>query len=245
MASEGAARGAFPETRWSMVSAAQRRGEVATRALGELCARYWYPLYAFARRQGLSREDAEDGTQAFFARLVEKGTLDAADRERGKLRTFFLAAFKHFLADQHDHATRWKRGGRHEVLSFEALSAEERYAAEPSSSETPERLYHRGWALALLAEALTALEAERTAAGRGSELAVLRPFLDASGQSGAAAYETAAEQLGWSVNATRVAVHRLRARYREQVKATVAATLEREDPALVEEEMRALLAALA
>ncbi len=245
MASGEAERGAFPETRWSLVSAAQRRGEGADVALEVICARYWYPLYAFARRQGMSREDAEDGTQAFFARLVEKGTLDAADLDRGKLRTFFLGAFKNFLADAHDHATRWKRGGRHEILSYEGLSAEERFAAEPASEESPEKLFHRGWALTVLERALGELTAERTVAGRAKDWAVLRGFLDASGGGPVVTYETAAAELGWSVNATRVAVHRLRTRYREVLRTTVAATLAEESPAAVEEELRALLAALA
>ena len=244
---DGRERAEFPGTRWSMVSAVRRRAEDGPRAeaaLAEICGRYWYPLYAFARRQGLEMEDAQDATQGFFARLIEKETLGAADRERGRLRTFLLTAFKFFLCDEHDRRMTWRRGGRAETLSMDAVSAEERYAAEPRDEMTPERLFQRRWALTLLQEALEALTRERAAAGRQREMEVLRPFLDASGLSGEPAYTTAAAALGWAVNSTRVAVHRLRQRYRQVLHDHVAATLETEDPAVVEDEMRALLAAL-
>jgi RNA polymerase sigma factor (sigma-70 family) len=230
-----------------MVSAVRRRAEDgprAERALEHICQHYWYPLYAFARRQGLKTEDAQDATQGFFARLIEKESLGAADRERGRLRTFLLASFKHFLADEHDRQTTWRRGGRTEIVSFDAVSAEDRYAAEPREEATPERLFHRRWALTMMQRALDALERERAAAGRAEEMSALRPFLDASGLSGETAYAEAAQMLGWSVNATRVAVHRLRQRYRRLLEDQIAATLEIEDPSVIEDEMRALLAAL-
>jgi DNA-directed RNA polymerase specialized sigma24 family protein len=238
----------FPETRWSMISAVRRRAENAPRAdeaMASLCRHYWYPLYAFARRQSLGIEDAQDATQGFFARLIEKESLGAADRERGRLRTFLLASFKYFLADARDRQQTWRRGGRTEIVSFDAINAEERYAAEPLDEATPERLFHRRWALTMLQRAMEALETERAAAGRAAEMVVLRPFLDASGASGEMDYHKAADALGWPVNTTRVAVHRLRHRYRQVLRDHVAATLENEDPAVIDDEMRALLAALA
>jgi DNA-directed RNA polymerase specialized sigma24 family protein len=241
-------RADFPDTRWSMVSAIRHRAEDGPRAeeaLASICQRYWYPLYAFARRQSLDTEDAQDATQGFFAKLIEKESLGAADPERGRLRTFLLAAFKHFLADARDHRNRWRRGGRTETVSFDAVGAEERYSAEPRDDSTPDRLFHRRWALTILQRALDTLETERAAAGRAAEMEVLRPFLDASGGSGESSYIGAAQALGWPVNSTRVAVHRLRQRYRRVLQDQVAATLENEDPALIEDEMRALLAALA
>lgn len=237
----------FPETRWSMVSAIRHRAEDGPRAeeaMAAICTHYWYPLYAFARRQSLSTEDAQDATQGFFAKLIEKESLSAADPERGRLRTFLLASFKYFLADARDRQNRWRRGGRVQIVSFDAVSAEERYIAEPRDDVTPERLFHRQWALTMLQRALETLEAERSAAGRAVEMETLRPFLDASGGSGEAAYLESAQALGWSVNSTRVAVHRLRQRYRRVLQDLIASTLENEDPAVVEDEMRALLAAL-
>ncbi len=248
MAAGDQERADFPVTRWSVVSAIRHRDEDAPRAeaaLAQICRHYWYPLYAFARRQGLGTQDAEDATQGFFAHLIEKDALAVADRRRGRLRTFLLASFQHFLADERDRRARWRRGGRTHIVSFDSLSAEERYAAEPVDDVTPEKLFHRRWALTLLQRALTALEAERATASRSVEMAALRSFLDASGASGETAYTEAAQALGWSVNTTRVAVHRLRQRYRHVLRDLVAATLENEDGAIIEDELRALLAALA
>lgn len=237
-------RGAFPVTRWSLVSSARSRegneGQ-AFQALEQLCVLYWQPLYGYARRQGLGTEDAQDATQGFFARLIDKETFHAADRERGRLRTFLLAAFGHYLADERDRKNAWRRGGRAEIVP---LMADGSHEVEPSHELTPEHHFNRQWALAVLQQALDALTRERALAGREREMSVLRGFLDASGESGATAYEAAAGKLGWSVNATRVAVHRLRLRYRQVLEAQIASTLESEDPESVKEELRALLAAL-
>ena len=235
---------AFRTTRWSRVArAAAPAHPGAPAALAEMCHDYWPPLYAFARRMGRSPQDAEDLTQGFFAALIEKNTLAAAEQARGKLRTFLLAAFQHHIADvaKREHAL--KRGGGVETLSIDAAETEEWFACEPAERETPETLYHRRWAMLLLERALDQLEAERAAAGHGAEVAVLRPFLSLT-VSGAATYEEAAKQLGWTTNATRVAVFRLRARYRELLLDLVAATLDDENPSTVEAEMRELLAAL-
>lgn len=213
----------------------------AARALEHLCGIYWYPLYAFARRQGLGTEDAQDATQGFFERLIDKETFHAADRERGRLRTFLLAAFGHFLADERDRRNAWRRGGRVEIVP---LDAGERYDAEAEQELSPDRHFNRQWALAVLQQALDSLEGERKQAGREEEWTVLRGFLDASGSS-EITYEDAAVALGCSVNSTRVAVHRLRLRYRQLLQDQIAATLENEDAEMVKDEMRALLAALA
>lgn len=238
---EGAA---FRTTRWSEVArAAAPAHPHGHTALAEICHDYWPPLYAFARRFGRSPPDAEDLTQSFFAALIEKNTLASAEQSRGKLRTFLLAAFKNHIADvaKREHAL--KRGGGAEMLSIDATAAEDWFACEPAERETPETLYHRRWALLLLERALDSLEAERTAAGQGEAMQVLRPFLNPSA-SGAATYKVAAEQLGCTPNAARVAVFRLRARYRESLLELIGATLHDEDPAAVEAELRELLAAL-
>jgi len=234
----------FNTTHWSVVLlAGQSQTSKAEAALEQLCRSYWYPLYAYVRRKGHSSHDAQDLTQSFFAALIEKNTLAAAEQSRGKLRTFLLAAFQHHIADAAKREHALKRGGGADTLRIDAAEAEEWFACEPAERETPETLYHRRWAMLLLERALDQLEAERAAAGHGAEVAVLRPFLSLT-VSGAATYEEAAKQLEWTVNATRVAVFRLRARYRELLLDLVAATLDDENPTTVEAEMRELLAAL-
>lgn len=234
----------FRTTRWSVVARAVAPAHPhGQTAMAEMCHDYWPPLYAFARRLGRSPHDAEDLTQSFFAALIEKNTLSAAEQSRGKLRTFLLAAFQHHIADAARRERALKRGGRAEVLSLDYAAAEEWFACEPAERETPETLYHRRWAMLLLEGALDALEAERAAAGQAATMQVLRPFLSLT-VSGAATYEEAAKQLGWTLNAARVAVFRLRARYRELLLDLVAATLDDENPSTVEAEMRELLVAL-
>ena len=234
----------FRTTRWSLVGRAAApehpRGHTA---LSEMCRDYWPPLYAFARRIGRSSQDAEDLTQSFFAALIEKNTLAVADPSRGKLRTFLLAAFQHHIADAAKREHALKRGGGTEVLSIDAAAEEEGFASEPMEHETPETLYDRRWATMLLERALDRLETERAADGHGAEMAVLRPFLSLT-MSGAATYTEAADRLGWTVNAARVSVFRLRARYRELLLDSVAATLQDESAAAVEAEMHELLGAL-
>ena len=234
----------FRTTRWSVVARAAKPAHPrAGAALADLCGDYWPPLYAFARRLGHSPQDAEDFTQGFFAFLIEKNTLAAADPARGKLRTFLLAAFRHHISDAAKREHALKRGGGAQIVSLDRAAEEECRALDPSDRETPETLYHRRWAMLLLERALDQIEAERISAGHAAEVEVLRPFLSLT-VAGVATYEEAAEQLGWTVNAARVAVFRLRARYREVLLELVAATLHDEDPAAVETEMRELLAAL-
>ena len=236
---------AFRTTRWSVVArAAEPTQPHARTALADLCGDYWPPLYAFARRLGHSPQDAEDFTQSFFAFLIEKNTLAAAEPARGKLRTFLLAAFQHHTADAAKRERALKRGGGAQTVSLDRAAEEECHALEPTDRDTPETLYHRRWAMLLLERALDALGTERAAVGQGAAMQVLRPFLSLT-VSGTATYDEAANRLGWTINAARVAVFRLRARYREVLLDLVAATLHDEDPAAIEAEMRELLAALA
>lgn len=235
---------AFRTTPWSVVArAAARSHPGAPQAMAEMCGDYWPPLYAFARRLGHAPADAEDLTQSFFAAIIERNMLAAAEPARGRLRSFLLAAFQHHIADLGKREHTQKRGGGVQVVSLDQAAEEQAHALEPTDRDTPETLYHRRWALLLLERALDALEAERTAAGHAAEIAVLRPFLSLT-VTGAATYAEAAERLGWTVNAVRVAVFRLRGRYRELLLELVAATLHDEDPAAVQAEMGELLAAL-
>jgi DNA-directed RNA polymerase specialized sigma24 family protein len=146
----------FATTHWSMViSAGRGRTAEGDRALAVLCENYWFPLYAFVRRAGYSAEDAQDLTQDFFARLLAQHFFAAADRQKGKFRSFLLAAMKHFLADQWDRAHAQKRGGRKTVISFDSLDAETRYRLEPASDLTPEKMFEKQWALSLLEQVLS------------------------------------------------------------------------------------------
>jgi RNA polymerase sigma-70 factor (ECF subfamily) len=231
----------FRTTHWSLIVAAQDRSSTEAQvALAELCETYWYPLYAFIRRQGHSMEDARDLTQEFFARLLEKDYLGAADRERGKFRAFLLTCCKHFLANEHDRATARKRGGGVTIRSLDCGAAENRYRDEPTHDVTPEKLFERRWALVLLHNVFTQLRQEHEQAGKLKLFDELKPFL--AGDGPAVRYAQAAEALRLSSGAVKVAVHRLRRRYRELVHEEIARTVD--DPALVEAEIRDLFAAL-
>jgi RNA polymerase sigma factor (sigma-70 family) len=233
---------AFVTTRWTVVlSAGRRSSPQADQALEELCRAYWYPLYAFVRRHGRSREEAEDLTQAFFARFLEKNYLEGLRRERGRFRAFLLAALKHFLANEWDRANRQKRGGQATHLSLDWESAENHYHLEPADTLSPDRLYDRAWALALLEKVITRLREECEAAGRGVLFEQARTFLTTD--KAAIPYAAAAAALSMEEGAVRVAVHRLRRRYRELLRDEIAQTLS--EPGRVEEEMRTLFSAFA
>ncbi|MBM3859121.1 MAG: sigma-70 family RNA polymerase sigma factor [Verrucomicrobia bacterium] len=232
----------FATTRWTVVLAAgQRRAPQARAALGELCRTYWFPLYAYVRRHGRSKEDAEDLTQAFFARFLEKNYLDGLDRERGKFRAFLLAALKHFLANEWDKSQRQKRGGGMTPLSLDWQDADSRYQIDPPDNLTPDKLYDRAWAVTLLERVIIRLRDECVADGKALLFEQLRPFLMV-GKS-AIPYPDVAARLGMNEGAVRTAVHRLRQRYRHLLRDEIAQTLA--DPAQVEEELRALFAAFA
>jgi RNA polymerase sigma factor (sigma-70 family) len=226
----------FQPTRWSVVSrAASPTHPEAHAALGRLCSEYWLPLYVFARQRGSSQHDAEDLTQGFFAALIAKNSFATADRARGRLRTFLLAAFRHYIADaaRHDHAR--KRCGNEPTISIDQFAEAEWQALEPREGETPETHYDRQWTIMLLERTLARLEAERR-----PEVEILRPFLSLT-VAGSASYAEAAARLRWTVNATRVAVFRLRQRFRKLLLDEVASTLPSEDPQSVEAELRELL----
>lgn len=231
----------FATTRWTIVLAARRRDTPqAEVALEELCRTYWYPLYAFARRRGNSREDAEDLTQAFFARLLEKNYLEAIDSEKGKFRAFLLVALKRFLANEWDRAHRQKRGGGELALSLDWQDADARYQVDPADNLSPDKLYDRAWAVTILERVITRLRSEQDAEGKKKTFDVLKEFL-AAAKSDVRSQEAAAA-LGLSDGAVRVAIHRLRRRYRELLREEIAQTLA--DPAQADEEMKALVSAL-
>ncbi|HMF11358.1 MAG TPA: hypothetical protein VKE94_03605 [Gemmataceae bacterium] len=231
----------FRTTHWSLIVAARDRESAEAReALAALCEAYWYPLYAFIRRQGYAMEDARDLTQGFFARLLEKDYLAEVDRAKGKFRFFLLAACKNFLANERDRAMAKKRGGGRTILSFDANAAESRYVSEPHHALTPEHMFERRWALVLLQTVLARLRQEQERAGKGRQFDELKGFL--AGDRGPPRYTQSAHTLRTTVGALRVAVHRLRTRYRELLHEEIGRTVD--DPAEVEAEIRNLFSAL-
>jgi RNA polymerase sigma-70 factor (ECF subfamily) len=233
---------AFVTTHWSVVLAAARNDTPrAQAALEHLCQTYWYPLYAYARRRGNVPADAQDLTQEFFTRLLAGNWLAAADRQRGRFRTFLLSAMQHFLANEWHRAHAEKRGGNRTILSLDDDTAERRYQLEPAETATPESLFERGWALALLNDVLSQLEAEYRREGKIDWMEAMRPVLTADRDE--IDYRAIASRLGISETAARVAAHRLRQRYRRMIRAEVANTVA--SPADVEQEMRHLFQALA
>ena len=240
--SSTAPRDVFVTTRWTMVLSAGRKSSPhSDRALAELCQTYWYPLYAYIRRQGRTKEDAEDLVQAFFARFLEKNYLEGLAAERGKFRAFLLAALKHFLANEWDKAQAQKRGGGAEHLSLNWQDADDRFHLDPPDPTNPERLFDREWALALLDRVIARLAAECIQDGKAELFARAKGFLTVGRD--AIPYADAAHELGLEEGTLRVAVHRLRKRYRALLREEIAQTLV--EPGQVEEELRSLMAALA
>jgi RNA polymerase sigma-70 factor (ECF subfamily) len=223
-----------------VLAASASSGDTSRDALARLCQIYWRPVYAFVRRRGYDSDQAEDLTQGFFAQLLEKNYLLDADRERGRFRSFLLTSVKHFLANEWDRSQALKRGGGRAVVSIDLVEAEQWY--EPSTVEavTPERLFERRWALALLAQVMATLRAEYVSAGREDHFDVLVGFLhrDAGGER----YQAAADRLGVSAGALRMSVHRLRRRYRELLRSEISNTLDAPDD--VDDEIRFLLTTL-
>src|SRR3989442_7530073 len=232
----------FSTTHWSVVLAAGHSSAPgATEALETLCHAYWYPLYAYLRRSGRDTHDAQDLTQAFFARLIEKKDFALADRDKGKFRFYLLGALKHFLADQHDKATALKRGGGQTFVSFDAQTAEQRYRMEPVDEATPDMLFERRWALTLLDQALARLRQECAPAGRVQLYQRLEMLL--TGAPNGVSYAEIAARLGTTESAVKSVLHRLRRRHRELIREEVAATVS--TAAEIEEELRHLIAILA
>jgi RNA polymerase sigma-70 factor (ECF subfamily) len=219
---------AFPHTRWTIVLHAGKSESTAARAaLAALCEAYWYPLYAFVRRRGYALHDAQDLTQAFFAHVLEKQALGQVTPERGRFRTFLLAALKNFLANEWDKASAVKRGGGQQIISLDAEDAEQRYQREPGHEQTPERLYERRWALTLLEQVLTKLQSEYQEAGNTTLFDEL--------------YAAIASRLDRTEGAVKTAAHRLRRRYRDLVACEIAHTV---SPSEVEDELRHLMEAV-
>jgi RNA polymerase sigma-70 factor (ECF subfamily) len=223
-----------------VVSSAGRHSSGAADALAKLCATYWFPIYAFIRRRGHSREEAEDLTQEFFARVLQHDTFAEARRERGKFRSFLLASVTNFLANEWDRSQARKRGGGCALLSLDADNGEARYYREPFHEFTPEALFERQWALTLLDSVLIRLREEHTGRGQEAQFDRLKVFL--TGDQDRGSYEQTAAGLNVSCAAVKTAVHRLRARYAQLTREEVAATVAHPDE--VEAEIRFLLAAL-
>ncbi|MBL7043979.1 MAG: sigma-70 family RNA polymerase sigma factor [Pirellulaceae bacterium] len=231
----------FVTTHWSLVIAAgQRESPESAAALVTLCTTYWYPLYAFVRRQGYRTEDAQDLTQAFFAKLLEKNYIGDADQQRGRFRSFLLASLKRFLSNERDYARAKKRGGGRPVISLDFESAESRYNHEPADTMTAERLFERRWALTLLDQVLNRLHDEYAAAGNLPLFERLKEFLTAERRT--APYRVVAHQAGMTEGAVKVAVHRLRKRYRQLLEEEIAQTVSRADD--VQDELYQLFTSL-
>ena len=230
----------FATTRWSMVvRAAGGESAPAGLALTELCERYWLPLYGFARRQCSSVHDAQDLTQAFFVDLLERDLLKRADPARGRFRTFLLTAFQHFLSHQWERQRAAKRGGGRKPLSLDFAWAESRLASEPAANDDPEREFERLWGLQLLEASLEALRLQYESRGQGRLFGVLKPFM--LGEQGEARFAEVADELGISEGAAKVALHRLRTRYRDALREEICATLTEADQA--DDEIRRLFSA--
>lgn len=239
-ASSGPAPYAFPNTRWSVVIAARQTTPESAAALETICRDYWYPLYAFVRRSGKSAHDAQDLTQEFFRRLLEKRWLDSADREKGRLRTFLIVALKKFMANEWDRASAQRRGGGRTHAQIDTTFAESRLAAD-TNALPPDEAFDRQWALTLINLTLNRLRGEFATAGKAADYDALKSCLLAD--RGAIDYATVAGQLGVNEGAARVTVHRLRKRFREIYREEISQTLAGD--ADLETELRHLAAALA
>lgn len=239
--SESVDRGDFAATRWTLVLSAARCSETprAAAAMAELCRIYWYPLYAFIRRRGYEAHYVEDLTQEFFTRLMDKHYLSAADREAGRFRTFLLMAVKRFLANDLEAARAQKRGGGRRLVLLDGLEPEARYHLEPADTMSPERLFEQQWALTLLDQVLARLQADMTAEGKAALFESLKNHLTGSRDQ---TYAATAAQLGMSEGAVKVAVHRLRRRYRELLQKEIEHTVANADE--VDDEIRYLFTCL-
>jgi RNA polymerase sigma-70 factor (ECF subfamily) len=212
----------FGETRWSLVLAAQG-GDEAQPALAELCGMYWYPLYAFVRRSGYSREESEDLTQEYFARLLSKNWLASVDRTKGRFRAFLLATMKHFLANEWRRTQAGKRGGKLQIVPLDTDQAEERYHREPADTLTPDLLYERRWALTIIENVFATLRSEMEEAGKLELFDTLKDLL--SPDTRHLSCKEAGARLGLTEDAVKMTVYRLRKRYRDLLRAHIAATV--------------------
>ncbi len=231
----------FTTTHWSVVLAAgDSAAPGARQALEKLCGSYWFPLYAFVRRQGHSADDAQDSTQQFFAWLIEHKQLRVADAERGRFRSFLLTMLKHFLSDERKKARAQKRGGGQELVSLDAQMAEDRYRLEPATDLTPETLFDRRWALTVMEQTVTRLREEYVAADRAELFEELKHFQ--AGEEAGRSYAEVATRLGLTECAVKSAIWRLRQRHGDLLREEIAHTVA--TPAEVDEEIRHLIAVL-
>ena len=237
----------FRTTRWSMVLRAARDDDSGRRALAELCQLYWYPLYAFLRRQGRDAETAKDLTQGFFTRLIEKADLEKVETGRGRFRSYLLAGLKHFVANDWDQQQAKKRGGGQTIVSLDVSlgwdldEAEGRYRLEPADNATPEKLFDRRWALTILETVICRVQEEMRERGREQLFQRLKVFLEGDGSG--PSYDEIARDLSMTEAAIKVNVHRMRRRFRDLLRQEIGHTLD--DPDEVDGELRHLLAALA
>ena len=234
--------GRFQSTQWSLVLAAGR-GEtgVARDAIEVICGTYWQPLYGYVRRRGHGPEDAQDLTQTFFTRLLEDNGFAGVDPAKGKFRSFLLASLKHFLANEWDRVQARKRGGGAVIVRLDLPATEARYAAQLARHDTPEDHFERQWALALLERVMARLRRDSEVGGSAARFDALKVTL--TGQRSAVPYAELAARLGMTEGALKVAVHRLRRRYRDMLRQEVAATLSLDGD--VDEELRHLFSVLA
>ena len=230
----------FATTQWSVVLAVGGEGPERDAALERFCGAYWYPVYAFIRRRGANAEDARDLTQEFFAQLIEKGWLHGVERRDTRFSTLLLTILQRFQVDEYRRANREKRGGATTIVSLDMAQAEAWFGAEPTDGETPERTFERRWALAVMDAGLARRCEDCRATGRAKLYATLSPFL--SRQPSPGEYEAAGELLGLKQRAVIVAVHRLRAEFREMVREEVAAGMT--EKSRIDEEMEHLARAL-
>ncbi len=235
--SRGTPAGHFATTHWSVVlEAGDLHSPQSSQALETLCRTYWYPLYAFVRRQGHNPHDTEDLLQGFFARFLEKHFLEDVDQTKGRFRSFLLAALKHYLANEWDKGKAVRRGGRVEFLSLEGEAAESRYWEEPAAELTPEKLYEQRWAYELLERVMERLQHEFDASGQSSLFEALKGFL--AGENQGVSYADVAAQHGLSEGALKKRVQRMRQRYERLLREEIAHTVAR--PEDVEDEIRYL-----
>ncbi len=231
----------FATTHWTVVLAAGSPDSSRYReALETLCQIYWYPLYAYLRRRGYNTHQAEDYTQGFLTRLLERQSLKRADPTQGRFRSFLLSSLKHFIADEWDHAQAKKRGGDKRVFSLDVADAETRYSWEPAHTLSPEKLFEKSWALTILQQAIVQLKTECAEAGKLILFEHLKSYLQADDVP--PPYEEMAPKLGMSKAAVRTTVHRLRQRYRELVRREIAQTVV--SPDQVDDEIRHLFTVL-
>jgi DNA-directed RNA polymerase specialized sigma24 family protein len=231
----------FDTTHWSVVLlAGQEDSPEAASALERLCRTYWYPLYAYARRQGHSPPDGQDLTQRFFAVFLEKKHFGLANRDRGRFRCFLLASFKHFLTNEYHRNRTTKRGGQYAFVSWDEVQAETHYRNEPACEASPDKLFERAWVLTLLEKVMKDLQQEYVRAGKGKVFDALEVFL--SGEKSESTYAEIGEGLQMGESAVKMAVSRLRYRYGETLRSEIAHTVA--GTTSVEDELRHLLGAL-